>query len=65
MNQYLGVKSGKIQMRNKAHCFKLMINYFHKLPREEVNPLSQAQVPFWKTCFRQIQDVEPRLRVAR
>lgn len=36
MNQYLGVKSGKSQMRNKAQCFKIMINYLHKLPHEEV-----------------------------
>lgn len=63
MNQYLRVKSGKIQMRNKAQCFKIMINYLHKLPHEEANSLSQVQVPFWKTCCRQIQDVEPRLRV--
>lgn len=60
MNQYLRVKSGKIQMRSKAQCSKIMINYFPKLQHEEVNPLCQAQVPFWKRCFRQIQDVELR-----
>lgn len=61
MNQYLGVKSGKIQMRSKARCSKIMINYFLELSHEEVNPLSQAQVlDFWKKCFRQIQDVELR-----
>lgn len=60
----LGVKSGKIQVRNKAQCLK-MINYLHKLPHEEMNSLSQTQLPFWKTCFRQMQDIELRLRVAR
>lgn len=64
MNQYLEVISGQIQMRNKEQCFKIVINYLCRLPREDVNPLTEAQVPFWETCFRQIQDVEPRIRVA-
>lgn len=64
MNQYLEVISGEIQMRNKEQRFMIIINYFCKLPHEDVNPLTQAQVPFWETYFRQIQDVEPRIRVA-
>lgn len=57
MNQYLKVKLGQIQTRTKEQCFKIMINLLCKLPHEEGNPLSQTQVPFWKTCFRQIQEV--------
>lgn len=62
MNQCLKVKPGQIQVRTKEQCFKIMINLLLKLPHEEGNPSSQTQVPFWKTCFRQIQEVELRMR---